>query len=323
MKKYLSLFVTVVMLLSSFIFGSLTLLAEPEEGAETNKIDASNAGFEDVTDIKQTNWYKLVDSKGNSAENAENYTGISIKTDGGHTGKNYLSISADKSWYSPAINIYPYIKEAGAGTYVVSFWYRLDVNHALKNYFLVRGLESDAYEESDGYYPNITSKDQGNFYSQMTGSVTDTGEEWKCFISDPFEVVEEQFDADHNWWFCLDNLPNSAFVLDIDDFSIVSEDDFEDPTEEDMPETDLTYLTSEVESNIFPAVTPNGSNNSNSAQSSDTNNNAAQQSNMPENELTSNNKTVPVIIIAIVTFVVVGIAAAVVVTIIQKKKSAK
>ena len=320
MKKYLSLLLSVMLLISSLAIASVTAFAEPDEASDVNKVDAVNSGFEGVTDVKETKWYKLVDSKGDSAKSDANYSGISIKTDGGHTGNNYLSMSADKSWHSPSINIYPFLKEAGAGSYIISFQYRIDVKHTLKNYMLVRGLSSDAYPDPDEFYPDIQDKGQGNYYANLPGSSENTGEEWLYYVSEPFEVVEEQFDGDHNWWFCLDNFPSSAFVFDIEDFSIVNEDDFEEPAGEETPDTELTYLTSEMEANIFPAVTPGSANNA-GADSSIPTATAA-----PDGTLTTEENgmsTTTVILIAAAAFVVAGIAAAAITILIKKKNSAK
>ena len=319
MKKYLSLLLTVILLVSSFAIASITAFAEPDESSDVNKVDAVNAGFEGVTDVKQTKWYKLVDSKGDSAKSDANFSGISIKTDGGHTGNNYLSMSADKSWYSPSINIYPFLKEAGAGSYIISFWYRIDVKHTLKNQFLIRGLEADVYPDPDEFYPDIQPKTGGNYYAYLSGSSENTGEEWLYYVSEPFEVVDEQFDGDHNWWFCLDNFPNSAFVFDIDDFSIVNEDDFEEPSGEETPDTELTYLTSEMEANIFPAVTP-GSYNTGADSSVPT------PTATTDGTLTTQKdgmSTTTVVLISAAAFVVAGIAAAVITVLVKKKKSAE
>lgn len=324
MKKYLSLLLIIAMMLSSLIFSSLTAFAEPEESESANKVDAVNSGFEGVTDVKSTKWYKLVDTNGNSKPKDELYNNISIKTDGGHTGDNYLSMSADKGWYSPSINIYPFIKEAGPGSYIISFWYRMDVTHTLKNYLVVRGLEADAYPDPDEFYPDIQTRPDGNFYAQVPGSAEDLGSPWKYYVSEPFEVVAEQFDGDHNWWFCMDNLPNSAFVFDIDDFSIVNEDDFEGPAEVETPDTDLTYITDDVEANIFPVVTPGTANNAN-------NNNNANKTPAPTTDanagLSSNEttglSTTTVVLIATAAFVVAGVAAAAITIIVKKKKSAE
>lgn len=261
MKKILPLLLIASIMLCSFV----TVNAENEI---PNAVDAINSGFEEATTLKDTNWYKLINEKGLANGSESLFTGIEIKTDGGHTGNNYLSATLKQSWHAPSINIYPFIESVGPDSYVLSFWYKSNKNIKLTK-FLVRGLASDAYEDSGEFQPDIISKGNGNYYGYIDGSSTDPDlNGWRCFVSNPFEVVEEQFDGKkHNWWFCLDQLSatkDSPLILDIDDFGIYSELDFEKPEIESEKEivTEITYLTNEVKTNAIvtenaePITTP-------------------------------------------------------------------
>lgn len=253
MKKFFPVLLIVSLIVCSFF----TVNAEES----MNVVDEKNSGFEKVTDLKETNWYKLIDAKGSTNSSASIFNGIEIKTDGGHTGDNYLSATLKQSWFSPSINIYPFIKDAGADAYILSFYYKSNKNIKLTK-FLVRALATDAYEDSGEFQPDITSKGQGNYYGYLNGTSTDPDANgWRYFISDPFEVVDEQFDGDHNWWFCLDQLKASSddpLILDIDDFVICSELDFEAPEEivEKEIVTDITYLSDELKSSVIPVTIP-------------------------------------------------------------------
>ena len=247
----------IILILSLFICSFFTVNAEEAP----NAVDEKNSGFEGVTELKETNWYKLIDANGSSNGSDALFKGIEIKNDGGHTGDNYLSATLKQSWHAPALNIYPFIKDAGPDSYVLSFFYKSNKNIKLTR-FLVRALEGDAYENGGEFQPDITAKGQGNYNGYISGSSTDPDANgWRCFVSDPFEVVEEQFDGDHNWWFCLDQLKASSddpLILDIDDFVVCSELDFEVPEEivEKDIITDITYISDDVKSSVIPVTIP-------------------------------------------------------------------
>ncbi len=251
MKKFLT-----IILAFAIIFCMLVSVHAEES---SNLIDATNSGFEDAADVKSTKWYKLINAYGNSQPSDSLYTNITIKTDGGHTGNNYISMTAEMSWYSPSINIYPYIAEAGEDSYVISFWYKS--NKSLKiSRLLTRGLKSDVNEEQGVYTPDIVDAGNSNYYGIIKGSSTDPDENgWCCFVSETFDIVEEQLNGDHNWWFCLDQLPatsDAPLTLDIDDFVICPESEFEIPEAAEKKEisAELTYITDEVKKNVFPVA---------------------------------------------------------------------
>ncbi len=254
MKKFFPLLLIFSLIVSSFF----TVNAADETG---NIVDAINSGFEEATVIKDTNWYKLLDANGSKKDSDSLFTGIEIKTDGGHTGNNYLSTTIKQAWIAPSINIYPFIKDAGADAYVLSFFYKSNKNIKISK-FLIRALANDAYENEGEFQPDIIARGQGNYYGYLSGKSTDPDENgWRCFISNPFEVVEEQFDGNHNWWFCLDQLkasPSDPLILDIDDFAIHSELDFEAPEEivEKEIVTTITYLNDDMKASVIPVTVP-------------------------------------------------------------------
>ncbi len=249
MKRILLTFFTVILCIS-FAFSAFAV------DEDVNIIDAAASTFEGISDVKQTKWFKLIDAKGDSKVSDDLYKSISIKTDGGHSGNNYLSITADKSWYSPSINIYPYLKEAGSGTYIISFWCRCTPAYSPQKYILIRSREADVFED-ESYGIDVQARSGNNYYAHISGSYSEPDANgWQCFISDSFDIEDELLEAEHCWWFCVDSLPGSQFTYDIDDFCIVNEDDFEDPTEveEEKINTELTYLTDDMKNNIIEAV---------------------------------------------------------------------
>ena len=246
MKKFISLIAATLILSVSCI----PVFAEKNAGTTAhNYVDAKNSGFEGVSSITETAWFRLTHSAGGST------TGIEIKTDGGHTGKNYIQAKIEQSWYSPAINIYPFLKEAGEGTYRIAVYIRSSSSSFTpKNFFVVRGKEADITDSE--VFPFIGEKSDGNFYGTSAGKAGDPDEnKWILFVSEPFDVDPETLDGEHFWWFCLDNLP-SGTTLDFDDFGIYSDGEFEDPNEvvEEVVKTDISYLTEDAISGAFPAA---------------------------------------------------------------------
>ena len=247
MKKLLAIALIAVLCFSCFI----SVSAEEDD---TNIIDSANSGFENVTNVSETKWYRLMDSYGDSK--FKDISSLTIKTDGGSTGNNYLSMTGNKSWFSPSINLYPFFKEAGPGEYVISYYLRCDKK--VPGSFMIRGLESDLDKLEDGEepsgFPCLVDKGGDNYFRSYPGTLTDN-DRWFFFESDYIEVTEENLaDEHHNWWFVLGSLVNSQFTVDIDDFKIISVDDYVSPNA--VKETKISYLNADVIENAFEAVIP-------------------------------------------------------------------
>lgn len=264
MKKFVSVIAAALILSLS----CLPVFAEKEGGITAeNYVDAKNSGFEDAKSITDTGWFRLTTSTGGDTN------GIELKTDGGHTGKNYIQAKIEQSWYSPAINIYPFLKEAGEGTYRIAVYMRSNnPSFSGASSFVVRGKSTDI--SGTDVFPFIVDKSNGNFYGFTLGTCGDPDEnKWILFVSAPFDVDPESLKDDHSWWFCVDTLKENT-TLDFDDFGIYRDDEFEDPNEdveEEMVKTDISYLTEDAVSKAFPAaektdiVTPAPDNNNGTA----------------------------------------------------------
>lgn len=247
MKKFVSVIAAALILALS----CMPAFAAKEGGiTATNLVDAKNSGFEDASSITDTGWFRLVSQGGGST------AGIELKTDGGHTGKNYIQAKIEQSWYSPAINIYPFLKAAGEGTYRIAVYMRSsDSSFSGKSAFVVRGKEADISESE--VFPYIADKRDKNYYGISKGTSGEADEnKWILFVSEPFDVEAESLEGDHTWWFCVDTLKKDT-TLDFDDFGIYRDDEFEDPNEEpaeEMVKTDISYLTEDTISGAFPAA---------------------------------------------------------------------
>ena len=243
MKKFIAVLLTFVCVFSLFV----NAFAEEEESASIGT--GVNSDFEGAESVEDTAWFKLLDAFG--ASKKKSYTDMEIKTGGAHSGEKYLSTKGARSWHSPSINLHPFFVEAGAGEYVISFYFRCK-EKSIKN-FTVRALQSD-YEAGvgDEAFPGIQSRGDSNFFATHTGTVTEMGE-WDLFVSSPFEVSDKSLQEPHNWWLCFGSMPD-GYTVDIDDFCIVPADDYEDPNE--LEPTDITYLSEEVKNSVIPAEKP-------------------------------------------------------------------
>ena len=179
MKKFVSVIAAALILSLS----CLPVFAEKEGGITAeNYVDAKNSGFEDAKSITDTVWFRLVSSTGGDTN------GIELKTDGGHTGKNYIQAKIEQSWYSPAINIYPFLKEAGEGTYRIAVYMRSSSSSFVpKNFFVVRGKEADITDSE--VFPFIGEKSDNNFYGTPPGKAgAPDDNKWILFVSEPLKA---------------------------------------------------------------------------------------------------------------------------------------
>jgi hypothetical protein len=293
-----------------------------------NLLSADNYGFEGVTDVKKTIWYKLVDANGNKNLSDTHFKNLTIKTDGGHTGKNYLSMTAEESWYSPSFDAYPIFKKAGEGTYVISFYYRPSSSYSIPN-LVFRARAEDSAEEGVYDGMNIIDRNNGNFYANQPGKSYDPDANgWRLYVSEPIELVAEQFETEHKWYFCIDQTPakgGAPFTIDIDDFIIVSESEFEYPEEEVEVEieTDISYLDKNTVDNVFPVYKAPTTNNNSEATVTETPEATVAPTATAGAQITVNEgmSTGAVIGIAVAALVVLGAVSATVTLIIKKKKN--
>ena len=321
MKKFLAILFTLILSMSI----AFTVYADEDE--VPNILPAQQSTFEGVSELQKTGWFRLTNAYGDSSGGSNLYNGISIKESGGRNGSSYLSTNIEQSWYSPAINLYPYFKEAGAGTYVLSFWYKSDGSFGASR-FLVRGLTSDIHEEG-AYSFSINPAGSGNQYAIVSGeSTAPDAAGWRCFISEPIEIDDAQLqDAKHNWWFCMDQF-KAPLTLDIDDFTICLESDFEYPDDGSsaLENTDIPYIDDAAKENAFPAYKESAADNDNT--STDTEDATATPAptadggadNTEANADDDGMKVGIVIIFAVVALVVGAAASFAVVVIIKKKK---
>lgn len=314
MKKILSLILAIV--ISTVM--CITVFADEDT---SNYVPAKDSTLEGVTNVKDTSWFRLTHGKGGNTD------GISIKTDGGHSGTNYVSAEVSKAWYSPAINFFPYVQAAAEAegydsSFRVAFYARSstkDIN--AKKSILVRCLEEDVMEDNETFV--LSDMGNGNFYGSISATISDPDDKgWVYVVTEAFEVDPDYLkEGNHTWWFCFDTLTENS-VLDIDDFSVFLDSEYEEPDQEVEvePNTEISYLTDEAKANAFPATekddlvenVPSDSNGENSATATDT----------PSDGLTgtteSGNYTALYIAVPVCVLLVAGAVAFIVVS--KKKK---
>lgn len=243
MRKFIIFLLVLICLLSACFH----VFAQEDEN-NGNIIPSINSDFEDANTIEDTQWFKLIDSFGDSKE--KNLTGMEIKTGSAHSGEKYLSMSGDKSWHSPSINLYPFFKEAGAGEYILTFYIRSEA--ALPPTFMVRGLASDLEPDVDTF-PALVDRGGSNYYFSYKGTTTEESG-WYLFESELFEVSAQSLEKNHNWWFVLGSSPKGEFTYDIDDFRIIPADEYVSPNE--ISATEITYLSRAAIDNAFEKTIP-------------------------------------------------------------------
>ncbi len=313
MKKILSLILAIVISTAMCI----TVFADEDT---TNFVPEKDSTLEGVTNVKDTSWFRLTHGKGGNTD------GISIKTDGGHSGANYVSAEVSKAWYSPAINFFPYVQAAAEAesyesSFRIAFYARSSTKDiSAKKSILVRCLEADVMDDNETF--TLSDRGSGNFYGSIYATISDPDNNgWVYVVTEAFEVDPDYLKEDnHTWWFCFDTLTENS-VLDIDDFSVFLDSEYEEPEDavEVEPKTDISYLTDDAKANAFPAAekedlignVPSGSNGENSATATDA----------PSNGLTdtteSGNYTALYIAVPVCLLLAAG---AVAFTVVSKKK---
>lgn len=167
-----------------------------------NVVPAADAVFDGIKSIDETSW-KIM-GKG-TLSLVDGYEGKCLR---------YVpDLSDNQHYYTPLINIYPFIKEAGE--YEVSFKFRSTASFP---YVLIRGGTKDDINSF------IEMKASGNpYYITQTASEADADNEEWTNATFTFNVEDSDIQAgvDHEWLVCFDHIDvaNNQYI-DIDNFVI-------------------------------------------------------------------------------------------------------
>lgn len=167
-----------------------------------NVVPAADATFDGIASVEETTWRIM--GKG-TLSLVDGYEGKCLR---------YVpDLSDNQHYYTPLLNIYPYIKEAGE--YEVSFKFR---SPASVPQTLIRG----GGEKDVNSFIEMKANKNPYLIVQATNEVDADNDEWKSVLF-TFTVEEDDIQAgvDHEWLVCFDTIDTSKNeYIDIDNFVI-------------------------------------------------------------------------------------------------------
>lgn len=169
-----------------------------------NLFDEKTSTLENVNAVGQTAWTTF------------SSIGLSI-SDGGYSGKCLKATGHSVTWASPAINIFPYIKEAG--TYTFSAMVKVTGSKEETDYsFIIRGTKEKSFIPQRG----------SNFFGSVGRGKLTSGE-WSRIVGQ-FTVSEEDMEEQDTWTLCISSIPLEVGEVFIDEAVLIK------GTEKQLPE---------------------------------------------------------------------------------------
>lgn len=159
-----------------------------------NLLDKATSSFENVANWQNTKWTSF--SAGNMSIIKEGYSGSCLKME---TPKN--------TWGSPAIDIFPYITEAGQYSLSMFVKYECEINRKLS--LIIRGSRKNSFIEQQNT----------NFYGDLCTKNVKAGQ-WEKF-SATFNVTEEDLAEKDMWRLCFSSIQPDVKAVYIDEIAIV------------------------------------------------------------------------------------------------------
>lgn len=162
-----------------------------------NLLDEKTSGFENTEKWQDTKWTGF--SAGTMSVSEEGYSGSALKME-----------TPENTWGSPALDVFPYITEAGQ--YSISMFVKYDGESAKNLTLIIRGTRVNSFMESKG----------NNFYSIIGVKTLEAGK-WKKFTA-TFTVTEEDIKEKDTWRLCFSTVETDIEALYIDEVSLVKGD---------------------------------------------------------------------------------------------------
>jgi len=190
--------------------------------AEDSMVPPQNSTFDAITDVSKCDWFCFGTQAGTLALSKD-----------GHTGNCVTMTGITQTWHSPALDVFPYFQAAGEGDYVIHLWVRS--NGEMEDVITAKirgGSEADQNSfildaGSDLYFCSIGSSEDILLENEWT----------ELFFTVPY-IEEEDLEGTHQWIFCLDHMsPDTMNAISVDDFEIITLDEYENLTEEEPTET--------------------------------------------------------------------------------------
>lgn len=159
-----------------------------------NLIDSKTSSFSGISNWRETDWIGFY--AGNMSLSEEGFSGACIKME-----------TPENTWGSPALDIFPYIKEPGQ--YVFSAFVKYD-GEGEKNFdFILRGTKETSIIEKRGK----------NFYGSICVKRVKAGQWEKVTAS--FYVTEEDLKADDVWNLCISVVEPDIKALYFDEVVLI------------------------------------------------------------------------------------------------------
>lgn len=160
-----------------------------------NLIEKASADFDNIQDLKESRWVSFQGSP-------------VLVEKGGYVGNCIAMYDVPYSWSSPALNIYPYIKEPGQ--YTISMLVKVVFEGEAANISIT--LRGDS---ANSFIQDHTTQ----FFSGIGGAEVTSGQ-W-AVATGTFLVAPEDLQDAHNWMVCLGNLPANSASVRIDSVELI------------------------------------------------------------------------------------------------------
>ncbi len=212
---------------------------KPVEKEENNKseveytlvniIDEKNSTFDSAKSTGDLAWKAPFGGKLELTEREEH-------------GKSLTLSDFTVDYATPAINMYPYIKEHGAGDYSVQFEALLEGDDLIGSPFTIAIRGSGAKDEN-----TFIMEHGGNYYYTVTPVVDGDIGDWQT-VSFEFTVEEEDIDSNaHTWNLCVHHVNKAAKTITFDNVQLGFYEEGEAPKEKEvLPVEAQTWLANEI-----------------------------------------------------------------------------
>lgn len=177
--------------------------------------------FEDVSNVSDTQFVAFTSSMDATAD------GLKIVE---HAGSKCLEMAVSKTWHAPAIDIFPLIKEAGAGEYYVTM--DLSTDTYIDTVSMTVKVRAAGADDENSFI--VMAADGVNYYATVGAYEGELDDEAFMNVESMLMVEEEDLEGTHKWLLMPDKMPvdMGATKIYIDNFvlSKVDESAVPDPT---------------------------------------------------------------------------------------------
>lgn len=159
-----------------------------------NLLDKATSSFENVANWQDTKWTSF--SAGKMSIIEEGYSGSCLKME-----------TPENTWGSPALEIFPYITEAGQYTISMFVKYECEINRKVS--LILRGTRKNSFIEQHNK----------NFYGDI-GTKTFKAGQWEKFTS-TITVTEEDLVENDSWRLCFSSTQPDVKAVYIDEIVLI------------------------------------------------------------------------------------------------------